>query len=166
MVQTSLWLVLACCAVAFLMQPARASDPVGIYALIDKVVLEPSESAPERVQLWGTFAFAEGKRGASYASPKSGVLYYKLPKDKPDVARKEWSDLKSLAGKIEVVGFASRYQDKGKLRSETEKLKDPEEYPLGWGLTRMTKRDHSYPPVRDLLACIETKGGKKVEKKQ
>ena len=44
---------------------AQASDPVGIYALVDKVVYEPNDKAPERVQIWGAFSLAEG-RGDGY----------------------------------------------------------------------------------------------------
>jgi hypothetical protein len=40
---------------------ALASDPVGVYAYVDKVVLEPSEGKPERIQIWGGFALAEGR---------------------------------------------------------------------------------------------------------
>ncbi|MCA1660297.1 MAG: hypothetical protein LC642_07155, partial [Verrucomicrobiaceae bacterium] len=43
-----------------------ASDLVGVYAFIEKVVLEPSDAAPERIQLWGGFALADG-RGEKYA---------------------------------------------------------------------------------------------------
>src|SRR5207302_9593881 len=78
--------------------PARASDPVGIYALIDKVEIEPSEGQAERIRLHGVFALAQGKSGAEYAPPKRGFLYFSLPKEKPDKVRKEWADLKKLAG--------------------------------------------------------------------
>src|SRR2546427_12470263 len=37
-----------------------ASGPVGIYAIIEKVIFEPSEQAPERIQIWGAFAVVEG----------------------------------------------------------------------------------------------------------
>ncbi|MBW8895458.1 MAG: hypothetical protein JF613_04655 [Acidobacteria bacterium] len=43
----------------------RASDMVGIYGIVEKVVLEPSDAAPQRVQVWGAFALAEG-RGSTY----------------------------------------------------------------------------------------------------
>jgi len=33
--------------------PARASDPTGGFALVEKIVFEPSEAAPERVKIWG-----------------------------------------------------------------------------------------------------------------
>src|ERR1043165_3395435 len=42
---------------AVLVLPAlilKASDPVGVYAVIDKVVLEPGETSPQRIQIWGT----------------------------------------------------------------------------------------------------------------
>ena len=32
-----------------------ASDRLGIYAIVEKVVFEPSESAPQRIQIWGAF---------------------------------------------------------------------------------------------------------------
>src|SRR5262245_32232762 len=32
------------------------SDPTGIYARVDKVVLEPNATTPERIQIWGAFA--------------------------------------------------------------------------------------------------------------
>jgi len=34
----------------------RASGPAGCYAIVEKVVLEPNDKAPERVQVWGVFA--------------------------------------------------------------------------------------------------------------
>jgi len=37
---------------------ALASDPVGVYAIVDKVVFEPNETNPERIQVWGAFALS------------------------------------------------------------------------------------------------------------
>jgi hypothetical protein len=36
-----------------------ASGPIGVYALIDKVVFEPNDTAPDRVQIWGVFVLAD-----------------------------------------------------------------------------------------------------------
>src|SRR5262245_1962338 len=44
---------------------ACASDPVGIYAWVEKVVVEPASGPAERIQVWGAFAIAE-KSGYSY----------------------------------------------------------------------------------------------------
>jgi len=41
-----------------------ASGPVGFYAVIEKVVFEPDEKAPERMQLWGAFAVVDGGANA------------------------------------------------------------------------------------------------------
>jgi hypothetical protein len=45
---------------------ARASDPTGIYAFVDRVVFEPSDTAPERIQVWGGFALAKTENRDDY----------------------------------------------------------------------------------------------------
>src|SRR5205809_7830359 len=75
---------------------ALASDPVGIYALVDKVVFEPNETNPERIQIWGGFAIAEGY-GYTYKNAQRGYLYYKVNSDNPTACRNEWADLKAVA---------------------------------------------------------------------
>ena len=66
---------------------ARASDPIGIYALIDKVVMEPSDSQPDRVQIWGAFSVAMPRNGYQYSVPVRGYLYYSLDGQKDAAAR-------------------------------------------------------------------------------
>ena len=39
-----------------------ASGPIGVYGIVEKVVFEPSASAPERIQVWGAFAYAGDRR--------------------------------------------------------------------------------------------------------
>ena len=124
---------LALAAVVLLAAAARASDPIGIYAVIDKVVLEPSGDSPQRIQVWGVFALAKPP-GDSYAEPARGYMYFSLNKDNPEVTRKEWADLKKMAGSGKCVAFGSRYQDKGTVRKDSEKPKTPDVYPLGFGL--------------------------------
>ena len=54
-----------------------ASGPVGLYGIIDKVVFEPNESAPERLQVWGAFAYAdiqESGNGLGISAAKRGYL--------------------------------------------------------------------------------------------
>jgi hypothetical protein len=102
-------------AVWLLAGVARASDPVGIYALVDRVVIEPSESQPERVQIWGAFMLAD-VQSRTHHPPVCGYLYYKINPDKPDACKAEWNDLKSIAGTGQVVAFGSRYREKGRVR--------------------------------------------------
>src|SRR5262245_14486293 len=58
---------------------APASDPVGIYALVDKVVLQPKDDAPERIELWGAFSIADPKNRHAYQPAQVGYLYFTLP---------------------------------------------------------------------------------------
>src|SRR5689334_1269098 len=68
---------------------AFASDPTGVFALIDKVVLEPNDTAPERIQVWGAFAVAEQKdrdpNRDAYKAAEKGYLYFSLPSEKADI---------------------------------------------------------------------------------
>src|SRR5437879_6045372 len=71
------------------------SDFVGAYALIDKVVLEPNDTAPERIQVWGAFALAQTEDRNTYENPRRGYYYYALKSGKEDACRKEWADFKA-----------------------------------------------------------------------
>jgi hypothetical protein len=130
---------------------AHASDPVGIYALVDKVVLEPNEQKPERVQIWGAFCFAEG-RGDAYGHPKRGYLYYKLNAENENVSRKEWADLKMVAGTQQIVAFGNRHKDKGEIRKSDDKPKAADAYPLGFGLQKVRENHWNAAPVKALRA--------------
>jgi len=87
-----------------------ASGPVGLYGIIEKVVFEPSEQAPERIQIWGAFAVVDG--GLAHpgvtSKPLRGYLYFKLPDGSARAAAKtEWMDLKSIAGTGQAIGFGN-----------------------------------------------------------
>jgi hypothetical protein len=136
---------------------AVASDPVGIYAFVDKVVLEPSEGAPERIQIWGGFALAEGY-GYTYAPAKRGYMYFSIKPGDEEVARKEWADLKSVAGTDQFVAFAVRHKPKGTIRAAVAKPEKPDVYPIGFGLTKV--KDHDYDPIKDLAKLKKTPADK------
>ena len=127
---------------------ARASDPVGIYAVVDRVVLEPSSGPPERVQVWGAFALAEGS-GDRYAPPVRGYMYFSLARGKEDVCRREWADLKKVAGTRQCVALGARYEPRGTVRRGGDPTKSPDVYPLGVGVTKVPARNHQ---ARRLLA--------------
>ena len=135
--------------------PALASDPVGIYGLVDKVVFEPSEASPERIQIWGAFAIAEGY-GYTYKKAERGYLYYKLNADKPVACRNEWADLKAVAGTGQIVAFGSRYEEKGKLRKKETKPQNPDVYPVAMGLTKV-KEEKDYEPLKQLAKLREAR---------
>jgi hypothetical protein len=92
-----------------------ASGPLGIYAIVEKVVFEPDDTSPERIQLWGAFSYVEGPipDGVMVVSRAlRGYMYFRLPA--PDGAswerdvktiRNEWRDPKAVAGTRQAVGF-------------------------------------------------------------
>jgi hypothetical protein len=108
---------------------ARGSDPVGIYALINKVVLEPKEGTPERIQVWGVFVLAS-QRGNHHTAPMRGYMDFKAAPGKEDICRREWADLKTIAGTDTVVAFGNSNAATGTVRKpepELEKVPlDPE----------------------------------------
>lgn len=94
-----------------------ASGRIGIYGIVEKVVFEPSEAAPERIQVWGAFTYVDGGAARNFAvsTVKRGYLYFRLRSDIPqftsqaeiDVTKKEWADIKAVAGTGQAIGFGS-----------------------------------------------------------
>ena len=131
----------------------RASDFVGVYAVVESVVLEPSAAAPERVQIRGAFALSEGARGSNYGEAQRGYLYYSCPAGKQDICRREWADLQSVAGKNTGVGFGARFLPTGRIRKADEKPAAPDVYPIERGIIRLAA-DHESLPVIDRIKAV------------
>jgi hypothetical protein len=123
---------------------ARASDPIGGYLLVDKVILDPADG-PATIQIWGSIALAKENHGFDYKEPVRGYLYYKAPAGKEDVCRKEWNDLKKAAGTGQVIGFGSRYDLKalGSVRKANVKPETPDTYPVADGLVKIEEGDET-----------------------
>jgi len=135
----------------------KASDPVGVYAIVERVVFEPSESAPKTVQIWGAFAPSVEpprptyKPEQAYGGVEKGYMYFTCPAGKESACAAEWNDLKSMAGKSEVVGFGTRWQRvKPHVRPATEKPASPDTYDMNVGVVRMG-RYADYPTIADAL---------------
>ena len=89
-----------------------ASGQVGIYAIVSKVVFEPNDKSPERIQIWGAFTLVDGGTGSGgkTLTPQRGYLYFALPSGtenakQRDAALKEWADFKAIAGTSQAVAF-------------------------------------------------------------
>jgi hypothetical protein len=87
-----------------------ASGPVGIFGIIEKVVFEPNANAPERVQVWGAFAYVEGANQdvLQASNVTRGYLYFRLPPGgarEVDAVKLEWADLARVAGTGQAVAF-------------------------------------------------------------
>src|SRR5207244_1267145 len=93
-----------------------ASDPVGIYARVDRVSMEPNEQSPERIKIWGAFSMAAG-RGDTYLAPECGYLYFQVDPGHEKECRAEWADFKRVAGNGQIIAFGNRYGTKLTVRT-------------------------------------------------
>jgi len=98
-------------AVLFTVAFVTASGTAGFYGIVSKVVFEPNDKAPERIQIWGAFTLVDGGivSNGPTLTPQRGYLYFALtgaesPTQKESVLR-EWADFKSISGTGEAVAF-------------------------------------------------------------
>jgi hypothetical protein len=125
---------------ALAVSPLGASDFTGVYAIVEKVVPERLKNVPDtsddrrRIQIWGVFALAEGRGGSVYKPAERGYLYYLCPEGKMATCGNEWSDLKSVAGTGQVVGFGARFLENGRVRKADEEPSAPDVYPIQMGV--------------------------------
>lgn len=131
-----------------------ASDFVGVYAVVDSVVLEPNATAPERIQIRGAFALSEGTRGSAYGTAQRGYLYYSCPPGKQDICRREWADLQTVAGKNVGVGFGARFLPTGRVRKADETPASPDVYPIERGVVRLSADHESLPVIDRIKAAL------------
>jgi hypothetical protein len=137
-------LILAGCAVAY------ASDPTATYARVDRVVMQPNADKPETMLICGVFALPKPGDRNDYLAPVKACLFFKLPDNRQEAARTEWSDLKSVAGTKELVAFGSRFNWNVKVRKPDEKAENPDVYMSGFGVTKVRGRT-DYAPVRAVM---------------
>jgi hypothetical protein len=127
----------------------HASDPVAVYARVDRVVVAPSAEAPQTIQIFGVFSLAVPNNRDDYQPPARGYLYFTLAGDER-LARREWADLKEIAGTRQIVALGIRYKLKPRLRTATEAPDAPDPYTTGTGLTKVGGNT-DYPPIRALV---------------
>jgi hypothetical protein len=133
----------------------RASDPIGVYALVEKaVIMLPKDtritSPKGSLELWGAFSFAVRRQpngfiakpaggfgddsvGDVYGPVQKGYLYFACAGNW-DTCYGEWTDLKLLGEQGKVAGFGGRYANNGRLRPAGETLGEPDPYPLNMGV--------------------------------
>ena len=128
---------------------AHASDRVAVYARVDKVVLTPNSQAPETVQVWGVFSLAKPQDNNDYLAASRGYLYFRLP-DNKDAARREWADLRQVAGTGQIVAFGNRWEQKARLRKADERAENADPYVVNVGVNKI-RGNTDYAPVRALI---------------
>ena len=116
--------------------PTFRSDPIAVYAVIDKVVLAPATN-PSTIEIWGQFTISENKGGDHYKPAVKGYLYLSMDPAKERAIRAEWADLQSLAGKGGIVGFGAKYSKSTlRIRCMSEKPANPDVYTTNIGVQK------------------------------
>jgi hypothetical protein len=110
---------------------ASGGGPPPVCMAVDKIVLGPSDVAPTRIQIWGTFIFLEDSR-SMYGAPVRGYLYYTAVPGKEEECRKQWADLRELAAEDQIVayGLCGTPKIDGQLRKALEEPENPIVFPL------------------------------------
>jgi hypothetical protein len=165
--------------------PLAASGPLGIYGIVERVVFEPDEAHAERVQLWGAFAYVDGGTGTPLGTSKAerGYLYFTLPanaaESRATQIRREWADLKAVAGTGQAVGFGSwgyigafraldpakrsssppyilseRNQSDMRVRPAAEKPAGPAVYQTDSGVVKINASGDRAPIVKELQDAL------------
>lgn len=117
--------------------PAPVSDPIGVFAVIDRVVLEPDAINPRTIQVWGVFAMADKSDRNNYLPAQRGYLYYAVSPQNPRATLAEWTDFKAVAGTRQPIGWGSRFAEAGRVRPASETPANPDVYQLGFGLVKV-----------------------------
>ena len=82
------------------------SGTIGIYAVIDQVTFEPAGPSPNFIRISGVLVVPVPMSSGQYRSPQRGYLYFRIRPAMEQETRKDWYELKSIAGTGQVVGFA------------------------------------------------------------
>lgn len=138
----------SCLTLLYFARVAAASDPVGVYAVIERVELEPNAAQPEQIKLYGWFALAD-RSNRLYQKPQHGWLCYSLHQAKAALCRSEWKDLEDVAGSGKCIAFGSRYSELGKVAKKKDGA-TPVEYPIASGLFAI-RSDTKYEVISGLI---------------
>jgi len=123
---------------------AQTPDPVGVYGMIERLQFEPPGGDPDRVQVWGVFAFADAASADGYGPALRGYLYYTCPAIQRVACRNDWADLRWYNGIGKGVGFGLRAAPVGRLRKDSEPPAAPDPYPVKGGLVKVESKDPAY----------------------
>jgi hypothetical protein len=101
-------LLIAASALALLFPTASViakNASIGIYAIIDRVTFEPAAGPPNSVRVSGVFVVPVPMSSGNYRSPQKGYLYFRIAPGAEQETRRDWRELKTLAGSGKVVEF-------------------------------------------------------------
>ena len=149
-----------------------ADGPVGVYAMIQKVVFEPDERTATKIQIWGVFVWVDGglKTPGPIRLPVKGYLYFKLPSNAADAAaaKKDWNEIKGFAGTAQIIGFGdwdyagpfedlyipvTGNQEEVRVRKPNEAPAKPITYPIKTGMVKVAS-DAAHSDLANLMKAF------------
>ena len=140
----------------------RASDPVGVYGIIDRVTVTSAADGSATVQLWGAFVVALVPRPSgtykpedAYGKVAKGYLLFRCPAFSGSTCSNEVNDLKALAGTGEVAGFGAAWRTPPRVRPNEEPAKGPDPYEVNVGVVRLGKFG-DYPTIAAALKAASS----------
>jgi len=168
---------------------AWAGGPPPVYVVVDKVVLEPSADAPERIRIEGCFVrqtdetLREMKEKGlpwdrTYSKPVEGYVYLSIEPGKEKECRAEWAKWQKAAGTGKVVSVGACVMGGSlrtvKIRKLDEKTTRPDAvYTTAYleaGGQHYVEGDHDsfglrFAPIKDLLAFAKARQESKTDNK-
>jgi hypothetical protein len=78
---------------------------IGIYAIVNQVRFEPDAGPPNSLRISGIFVVPVPMSSGNYRNPQKGYLYFRIAPGTEQATRRDWSELKTLAGSGKVVEF-------------------------------------------------------------
>jgi hypothetical protein len=149
--KVALGIATTCVCAALTTTALMASTSVGVFAIVDEVALEPTDSAPERIRIVGVFVVPVPMSSGLHQPPARGYLYFSMNPAMAEAIRKDWADLKAAAGTGQVVGFGqywvqtphTTYSTSGTMNRSLEvhvhnegESASPEPYPVPKGIVK------------------------------
>jgi hypothetical protein len=148
--KVALGIATTCLAAALTTTALMASTSVGVFAIVDDVALEPTDSAPERIRIAGVFVVPVPMSSGLHQPPARGYLYFSMNPAMAEAIRQDWADLEAVAGTGQVVGFGQYWVQTPHTTSSTGTMNralevhvhtegesaSPEPYPVPKGIVK------------------------------
>lgn len=153
-------------AAALSVSAAEPSDPIGVYALIDRVVLLPDAEHAETIRIYGAFSVSvpQAEREGAYAYALGrGYLLYRIEPGRSSATPVEWLDLASMAGTGQFVAFGARRIANGRIRHVGEPEAGPDRFPIGFGVVRGIRTVPFEQRLRSIPAVVSPEDGATLE---
>ena len=145
---------------------AWAGGPPPVYVVVDKVVLEPSATAPERIRIEGSFVRLANIPRYEYGKPVHGFIYLSIEPGKEKECRAEWDKWQKAVGTGKAVSVGACHEAgtflTTKIHADDEKVTKPDAaYTTGqlgvFGTFYADGDEARVSPVRDLLAFAKAR---------